>query len=292
MCANSDVGAVCVAATCSDFVLNGDETDVDCGGATCGKCAALDKCKANSDCASDVCTDGSKRCALAASCTDGVKNGDETCIDGGGSCSPCQASQSCSQSSDCATGLVCSFGVCAVSNTFGPMIGALATGSGSVGGVSGSAGDSGAVVVAAGGPYVTDVTPSSGPSPGQVTVAGGRFLYSGSASFRMEFSSPATGAVLGVGACTVGSNSRLSCAVPSALGASVSAAGVVQVQPAAGQLWTPVGTQAGDPTSSTYTVTYAVGVPVALQTNTQPGSAVDGAPFGVVRVQDKQASVV
>ena len=45
--------------------------------ATCGRCAVA------ADCESGVCTLGY---CVAASCTDGVRNGDETCVDAGGSC--------------------------------------------------------------------------------------------------------------------------------------------------------------------------------------------------------------
>ncbi len=45
----------CIAASCSDRVMNQDETDVDCGGSVCGKCPVDRACKAASDCASGVC---------------------------------------------------------------------------------------------------------------------------------------------------------------------------------------------------------------------------------------------
>ena len=50
--------------TCSDGILNQDETDIDCGG---------------------VCT----ACAVLPTCTDGIKNGNETGVDCGGDCDPC-----------------------------------------------------------------------------------------------------------------------------------------------------------------------------------------------------------
>jgi hypothetical protein len=54
---NQNVAAL-QAATCSDKVKNGDEADVDCGGASCGKCADTKQCSAPSDCESGVCTSG------------------------------------------------------------------------------------------------------------------------------------------------------------------------------------------------------------------------------------------
>jgi hypothetical protein len=45
----------CVAASCSDGVVNQDETDTDCGGALCDPCENDRKCTAASDCQSSVC---------------------------------------------------------------------------------------------------------------------------------------------------------------------------------------------------------------------------------------------
>jgi len=57
--------ANCPTPTCSDGIMNGDETGIDCGGATCPVCPP-------------------------PTCTDGMMNGDETGIDcGGTTCSAC-----------------------------------------------------------------------------------------------------------------------------------------------------------------------------------------------------------
>lgn len=61
-CTNS-----CEIDTCNDGVLNGDESDVDCGG-SCGGCEEGDVCNSDSDCLSDVCTGG--YCAAAVGCTE------------------------------------------------------------------------------------------------------------------------------------------------------------------------------------------------------------------------------
>jgi len=45
----------CVAATCTDSVLNQGETDIDCGGNKCGGCGTNHTCLAASDCTSGVC---------------------------------------------------------------------------------------------------------------------------------------------------------------------------------------------------------------------------------------------
>ncbi len=90
----------CVAASCGDNVKNGDETDLDCGG-SCSGCAPGKSCGANADCAlpaSGKCTSG--KCA-AASCSDGIQNGNESDIDCGGSCGGCALTKSCGSNTDC-----------------------------------------------------------------------------------------------------------------------------------------------------------------------------------------------
>jgi hypothetical protein len=46
--------------SCEDKAMNGDETDVDCGGGTCPKCAAGKTCKLDADCRSGSCGSGGK----------------------------------------------------------------------------------------------------------------------------------------------------------------------------------------------------------------------------------------
>ncbi len=88
-------------ATCTDLELNGDETDIDCGG-SCPKCELNKNCLANSDCYSGFCN-SSNKCAKP-SCDDGIKNGDETDIDCGGSCPKCDNDDECKKDSDCKSG--------------------------------------------------------------------------------------------------------------------------------------------------------------------------------------------
>jgi hypothetical protein len=98
----------CVAATCTDLIQNGSETDVDCGGG-CPVCGNGLKCLGGTDCASKVCTAG--RCA-APSCTDGVQNGTETDLNcGGGACPGCTPGLHCLSYSDCDS-WVCAGNVC------------------------------------------------------------------------------------------------------------------------------------------------------------------------------------
>jgi hypothetical protein len=42
--------------SCTNFIQDGDETDVDCGGATCPRCGDGRLCAANGDCASSMCS--------------------------------------------------------------------------------------------------------------------------------------------------------------------------------------------------------------------------------------------
>ncbi len=95
-------------AACFDGVKSLGESDVDCGG-QCAGCADGKACVGNPDCASGVCQ--SSVCA-APTCTDGVKNGDETGTDcGGTTCPGCGSGMGCLSQSDCAAG-VCLEGSC------------------------------------------------------------------------------------------------------------------------------------------------------------------------------------
>lgn len=123
---NCDIGNTdtCVPATtptCGDGVQNQDETDVDCGGATCPGCAVGQSCADNSDCQSAYCdVGGTNTCLGPASCTDGVQNQDETDVDCGGSCPQCDLGESCLIAADCSSG-ICDAGaswVCVSAGTF------------------------------------------------------------------------------------------------------------------------------------------------------------------------------
>jgi hypothetical protein len=99
----------CAAPLCNDAVKNGAETDLDCGGATCGAtCTAGKLCGGNTDCAANRC-EGS----LCRTCADGVQSGAETGADCGGPCgATCLAGQACGSNSDCASD-TCVGGFCA-----------------------------------------------------------------------------------------------------------------------------------------------------------------------------------
>ena len=98
-----------VFPNCGDDMVNGDETDVDCGGLICTPCNTGKRCTADTDCRSKVCAGGT--CA-APSCSDGIINGSESDVDcGGPDCPPCADGRGCSGDNDCrsrvCTGLVC-----------------------------------------------------------------------------------------------------------------------------------------------------------------------------------------
>jgi hypothetical protein len=87
----------CVAPQCNDNSLNGEETDVDCGGPTCAGCALGDTCDTGGDCLSGACSG-----TCQPSCTDGVLNNGETDEDcGGPSCEQCPLDSACLIDADC-----------------------------------------------------------------------------------------------------------------------------------------------------------------------------------------------
>ncbi len=107
---------VCQAPTCTDNVKNGDETDVDCGGTICPKCAPPLACLVDADCTTGICNPTALQCR-DPSCTDGRRDGDETDVDCGGSCTQdCGRGKACLANADCATGN-CVAGTCA-----GPLV--------------------------------------------------------------------------------------------------------------------------------------------------------------------------
>ncbi|MFO0758173.1 MAG: hypothetical protein U0359_16880, partial [Byssovorax sp.] len=104
---------VCVVpgATCANGVKDGQETDVDCGGAQCGKCQNGWYCNAGSDCKSNFCTAGV--CVAAnPTCFDGILNNGETDTDCGGPiCQKCITGETCANAGDCLSGS-CVLNVC------------------------------------------------------------------------------------------------------------------------------------------------------------------------------------
>jgi hypothetical protein len=94
--------------SCDDGVLDGVETDVDCGG-DCGPCSTGLACDSGRDCRSRVCAYG---VCSAPSCDDGILNGDEPTTDCGGACPDrCPGGAACGLHSDCES-YRCDSGVC------------------------------------------------------------------------------------------------------------------------------------------------------------------------------------
>ena len=87
-------------SSCSDGVLNGFESDVDCGGLDCPGCTTGLRCTSVTHCASHACVAG---LCVAPSCTDTIANGSESDVDCGGSCDPCDLGDGCRSSTDCVT---------------------------------------------------------------------------------------------------------------------------------------------------------------------------------------------
>ena len=87
-----------VCFSCTNGVKDGDESGVDCGGASgCAPCGGGAACLVASDCASNMCVDG-----LCVSFTNDVEDGHETCVDGGGPAPDvCGEGEGCEMASDC-----------------------------------------------------------------------------------------------------------------------------------------------------------------------------------------------
>lgn len=94
----------CVATTCRNGIIDGDETGTDCGGSECSRCGLGKACDSGDDCTTGFC--GALGTCVSDACNDGVQNGDETDVDCGGSClNQCRTGRVCSISSDCRSGL-------------------------------------------------------------------------------------------------------------------------------------------------------------------------------------------
>ncbi|MEM9455128.1 MAG: hypothetical protein AAGF11_13185 [Myxococcota bacterium] len=106
---------------CSNGIRDGDETDVDCGGSCDKRCGIGQGCGSDDDCESGQCGDD-LTCNEPFDCADGEMNGDETDVDCGGSCPPCDDGQMCDEPGDC-TSMLCHGGVCGPSCSDGEMNG-------------------------------------------------------------------------------------------------------------------------------------------------------------------------
>ena len=108
--------AYCGGQGCTDGLIDGRESDVDCGGGAsgtfscygsccqehCGACAAGKHCHRGDDCISTVCH---HNVCVADKCDDGQQNFGEAGVDCGGPCPGCPDGTTCSQNGDCASGM-------------------------------------------------------------------------------------------------------------------------------------------------------------------------------------------
>jgi FG-GAP-like repeat/FG-GAP repeat len=84
---------------CNDQIRNGDETDVDCGGRTCGPCNLGDSCRKDADCDDGICVSGT---CTPLPCANGKLDPGETDVDcGGATCGKCAGGRTCASDSDC-----------------------------------------------------------------------------------------------------------------------------------------------------------------------------------------------
>ena len=106
-------GRTCQAPNCGDGELNGNETDVDCGGdAGCPRCVDGMLCTVGTDCITGSC----EGICQPGACIDMVKNAAETDVDCGGPCKKCDDGKGCLLGKDCVSGVCSVAGVnkCAV----------------------------------------------------------------------------------------------------------------------------------------------------------------------------------
>jgi len=97
-CADGNCALVPPASTCFDRLLDGSETDIDCGGPVCGACPDAARCALPTDCQTGACDGGACR---AATCSDGILDGFESDVDCGAACNNCGVDQACYNDSDC-----------------------------------------------------------------------------------------------------------------------------------------------------------------------------------------------
>jgi hypothetical protein len=110
----------CKRLVCSNGVCGYDaaETNTPCtenGGQYCNGAGDCVECTTASHCPSNLCQDG---ICYDAACDDMIKNGDESAVDCGGSCSPCDNGLTCGNPAHCKSKL-CVGGICTPCTTQG-----------------------------------------------------------------------------------------------------------------------------------------------------------------------------
>ena len=97
---------------CNNGAQDVDETDVDCGGCCCPRCAVDEQCAVDDDCELELCDPFTGVCLAPTpsptlpptprSCADGLMNHEETGVDcGGEQCRGCFGGGGCLEDSDC-----------------------------------------------------------------------------------------------------------------------------------------------------------------------------------------------
>jgi hypothetical protein len=101
MCQGND----CVPTLCDDGILDGDETDIDCGGPICPACTNGQSCDVAADCTSLWCDDGTCAACQAGDCAADEYCDEGICVDAK------QNGDACADAFECASGF-CADGVC------------------------------------------------------------------------------------------------------------------------------------------------------------------------------------
>lgn len=88
--------------SCLNSIMDGNETDIDCGGSKCVSCQSGKMCESNIDCKTGYCNINNV-CSVP-SCSDNLKNQGESDIDCGGPCAlKCKENNDCFRDADCAS---------------------------------------------------------------------------------------------------------------------------------------------------------------------------------------------
>jgi hypothetical protein len=104
-CASAICGgdSTCKPSRCDDGAWNGQETDLDCGGPLCARCAVGKHCAKDGDCLSAACgSDG--RCTTSSCTNETVDYGEEGIDCGGEKACPACDGKACSGPADCKSG--------------------------------------------------------------------------------------------------------------------------------------------------------------------------------------------
>ena len=98
---------VCVLPHCSNGVPDSTETDVDCGGPDCGKCADGSSCAGSGDCASNFCDNGTcEVCLVVGDCAPSEHCDSGVCVNDLPAGSACSVVAQC-LSNNCVDGYCC-----------------------------------------------------------------------------------------------------------------------------------------------------------------------------------------